>query len=263
MAKRIRSWNKSKYEQYIKMGRGQGEGPAYLPWISIHDFSSRGIVSRIAGYKTKRIHHFLSRNELNYFFLLEWSDKVLDIREQFPLIDMELATDIARQIGVGYPRDNITGFPYTLTCDFMVTTKEGLRARTVKRASDLNDKRTLEKLEIERRYWQCIGIDWKIVTEKEIPEQKCLNIEWLYTAAEIPEYLASYQLRTELLSELYADIPVYVATKRFEMRNGFPAGSGIRLLKNMLWHKEIACDMSIPLATMLLGNGKAENTWLK
>ena len=83
MAKRIRSWNKSKYEQYIRMGRGQGEGPAYLPCISIHDFLSRGIVSRIAGYKTKRIHHFLSRNELNYFFLLEWSGKVLDIRNSF------------------------------------------------------------------------------------------------------------------------------------------------------------------------------------
>ncbi len=95
------------------MGRGQGEGPAYLPCISIHDFLSRGIVSRIAGYKTKRIHHFLSRNELNYFFLLEWSGKVLNIREQFPLIDMELATAIVRQIGVSYPSDNITVFPYT------------------------------------------------------------------------------------------------------------------------------------------------------
>ena len=47
------------------------------------------------------------------------------------------------------------------------------------------------------------------------------------------------------------------------MRNGFPVGSGIRRLKNMLWHKEIACDMSMPLAVMVFGNGEAGNTWLK
>ena len=170
MAKRTRSWNRAKYEQYIKAGRGQGEGSSYLPWVSVHDFSSRGIVSRIASHKTKRVHHFLSRNELYYFFLLEWSDKVLDIREQFSLSDVELAADIAQKSGIEYPRDNISGFPYVLTCDFMITTVNGLKARTVKCAAELQNQRTVEKLEIERRYWKHVGVDWKIVTEHEIPK---------------------------------------------------------------------------------------------
>jgi len=248
MAKRMRSWNSSKYENYIKTGRGQGEGSAYLPWVSINDFSSLGMVSRIAGHKSKRVHHFLSRNELNYFFLLEWSDKVLDIREQFPLFDVELATDIAHKIGISYPRDNVSGFPYILTCDFMITTMDGLKARTIKCASELQNKRTLEKLEIERRYWECMGIDWKIVTENEIPRQKCLNIEWLYTSAEIPDYLANQHLRTELLGKINSGIPIMEAVENLDDQNGLPHGSGILLLKNLLWHKELGCDMKVPLA---------------
>lgn len=35
-------------------------------------------------------------------------------------------------------------------------------------ASDLEKKKTLERLEIERRYWIAKGIDWGIVTQKEI-----------------------------------------------------------------------------------------------
>lgn len=254
MAKRMRSWNRAKYEQYIKAGRGQGEGSSYLPWVSVHDFSSLGIVSRIAGHKTSRVHHFLSRNELNYFFLLEWSDNVLDIREQFPLSDVELAADIAQKTGIKYPRDNISGFPYVLTCDFMITTADGLKARTVKCASELQNQRTVEKLEIERRYWECAGIDWKIVTEHEIPNQKCRNIEWLYVSADIPEYLSNNQIRQELLYQVNSVVPMTAAVETIDNRYGLPPGSGLRLLKNMIWHKELACDMERPLATAIFGD---------
>jgi len=167
MAKRVRTWDKAKYERYLKERRGQGEGSSYRPWISVHDFSSLGTISRIAGHKTGRIHHFLSRNELNYFYLLEWSDKVLDIREQYPLLDVTFAADIARRAGISYPRDNVSGFPYVLTCDFMVTTQEGLRARTIKCTTDLRNPRTVEKLEIERRYWAYQGVDCIMQAMKE------------------------------------------------------------------------------------------------
>jgi hypothetical protein len=144
MAKHQRVWNQCKYEAYLKSGRGQGEGATYLPWISIHDFSSRGLSSRVLSYKTNRVHHFLSRNELRFFYILEWSENVLDIREQYPMLDVELATDIAERANIRYPRDNISGFPYIMTCDFMITTTNGLKARTVKSVSDLKNKRTLE-----------------------------------------------------------------------------------------------------------------------
>lgn len=81
MAKHLRQWDRAKYERYLSEGRGFGEGKDYKPWILVQDFSSQGTVSRISVYKSGRIHHFMSRNELYYFYILEWSDNVLDIRE--------------------------------------------------------------------------------------------------------------------------------------------------------------------------------------
>ena len=104
MPKHIRSWNKNKFEQKLSIGCGLGEGKEYKPWITIQDFSSQGMVSRVRSHKTGRVQHFLSRNELYYFYALEWSDKVLDIREQFPLLDIELAMDIAKKSGIKYVR---------------------------------------------------------------------------------------------------------------------------------------------------------------
>jgi len=252
MAKRSRAWNKSIYERFLKEGRGQDEGPSYRPWISVHDFSSQGTVSRIAGHKTGRVHHFLSRNELNYFYQLEWSDKVLDIREQYPLFDIALAADIARRAGISYPRDNVSGFPYVMTCDFMITTREGLKARTVKHTTELSNPRTIEKLEIERRYWASQDIDWRIVTEREIPVRMCRNIAWLYTSAVLPAELDYAELKQGMLYLFETEMVPSEAVKHFDNCFGLPSGSGLRLLKHLIWTKEISCDMKVDLSALLM-----------
>ena len=247
MSKHRRSWHQAQYDQYLRAGRGQGEGQAYLPWIVVQDFSSHGTVSRIFSYKTNRVHHFLSRSELSFFYLLEWSEQVLDIREQFPLLDVELATDVAQRAGIRYPRDSISGFPYIMTCDFMITTEHGLKARTIKNTSDLKNNRTLEKLEIERRYWDVLGIDWRIVTEHEIDFQKAKHIEWLYTAAILPKHLADRQYREAILDRL-ENASIQQTATWFDEEYGCPVGSGLYLIKHLMWHKEINCEMDIGYA---------------
>jgi len=255
MAKRARSWNKAVYERYLKSGRGQGEGSSYLPWVSVHDFSSKGTISRVAGRKTGRIHHFLSRNELNYFFLLEWSDKALDIREQFPLSNIAMAVDIARCAGISYPRDNVSGFPYVLTCDFMITTPDGRKARTIKCSTELQNRRTVEKLEIERRYWAAQGIDWAIVTEHEIPLQKCRNIEQLYTSAVLPDHLAAPELQQCMLGLLREGLSPARLVKGFDALYGLMPGSGLCILKHLIWTKQITYDMNASLPAKFSSNG--------
>jgi hypothetical protein len=179
MAKHNRKWNQCTYKRYISEGRGQGDGKDYKPWIRVQDFSSRGTISRIYGFKTGRVHHLLSNHEKYYFYLMEWSEKVIDIREQFPLSDVKMAINIAESAGIRYPADRISGYPYVMTCDFMLTTSLGCKARTIKQVSELSNKRVIEKLEIERRYWNRLGIDWKLVTDRDIDVPKAQAIEWV------------------------------------------------------------------------------------
>lgn len=244
MAKRHRTWNEQKYRRYIKEGRGQGTLSAYKPWIMIHDFPSLGMVSRVLGSTTGRIHHLLSNMELSYFYILDWSDKVCDIREQYPLLDIAAVLEIADKAGIRYPFDNQSGFPYVLTSDFLITTPNGEMARSIKKKKDLDNPRVREKLEIERRYWAKYGVDWKLVTEDEINQQKARNIEWLFQASGLPETFGNLDFFEECLScfeDIYfrTDYSILIVAKEVEHRCQLDAGMGIRVFQYLVQSKRI------------------------
>lgn len=169
-----------KQQKWIEEKRGQGELADYKPWIKISDISSSGRSHRIFGHKTRRTHHLMSDLELATFLILEWSPNVTDIREQFPL-KHEDTQQLANLIKVKHP--NIRGELHVMTSDFYVITSAFSKnqfALQAKYSKDLNNPRVIEKLEIERQYWQSKDIPWQIVTEKDIPLEVQNNIKWLY-----------------------------------------------------------------------------------
>ena len=89
LAKRSNDWSKQKLDNFLKDGRGKGEGKDYKPWFTIQDFPSMGRCSRLLGWKSKRVHQLFSDIETRFFYLMEWEDSVVDIRECFPLLDLD------------------------------------------------------------------------------------------------------------------------------------------------------------------------------
>jgi len=248
MSKHHRVWNANVYENYVRESRGCGSGSDYTPWIHVQDFASCGVVSRVKGRTTGRVHHLMSNNELAYFYILDWSDTVMDIREQYPLSDLECAVNIAAQAGIKYPTDKVSGYPYILTCDFMISTAEGLKARTVKMSTELGKPRTLEKLEIERRYWLAQGIDWKIVTEWNISFQKARNIEWLYTAQNFCKSRELTQARYMLLQLLLnGKYSIFEAVQMVEGEYILNPGMGLQMFKQLVLDRKITIDLNEPL----------------
>ncbi len=250
MPKHHRIWNASVYDDYVRKGRGRGDGSGYAPWIYIQDFASRGVVSRVKGRTTGRVHHLMSNNELAYFYILDWSDNVTDIREQYPLLDLDCAIKVAGQAGIRYPVDKVSGYPYVLTCDFMIMTSGGFKARTIKQTAELSNSRTLEKLEIERRYWMTQGVDWKIVTEREIPFQKAKNIEWMYTTDQ-KSYTPSHsftQAQETLQQLLQSDnCSILDAMLIVEKAYSLHSGMGIQLFKRLVLDRAIEINLDEPI----------------
>ena len=179
MAKRTNRWTEDKIVRYYVEGRGNGELSNYKPWLTIQDVPSTGRVHRLKGWKTNRIHHLLSDLERDYFYLLDWTEDVIDIREQYPL-DREKTVQIAEKKQINHPVDSTTRTPIVCTTDFLVTIRKGKEilhiARTIKPHEKLNDKRVIEKFEIERQYWADSNVDWGIVTELDLPKETCKNI---------------------------------------------------------------------------------------
>ena len=246
MGKRRPSWDYQHYIRYLKEGRGQGTGADYRPWICIHDFPSRGVSARVPGRTTGRIHHLLSRNEEYYFYILDADPDVLDIREQFPLRLTE-TMEISRRLNIRHPWKG--SFPFVVTTDFLVTRTDGLHARTVKCSDELEKPRVIEKFTIEHAYWKAHGIDWKIVTEKQISRDRALNCQWLYSGeapeniipdpAALKEALASLLELTDEDGLLPAD-----CIRPFEDSFRLPAGSAVALYKSLIINASISPDMS-------------------
>jgi hypothetical protein len=82
MAKRKRVINERVIKQRMKEGRGQGRSADYQPWLHIQDVPSLELATRIKGWETGSCNHFLSKLEWHYFYILEWSPVVCDIRDQ-------------------------------------------------------------------------------------------------------------------------------------------------------------------------------------
>jgi len=265
-----RNWTRNKFERYIREGRGQGQGESYKPWITIQDFPSQGRSARCPGWKTNRVHHFLSDHERRLFYLFEWSDTVTDIREQFPLLDLDKAMSIATDMEIKYPTDLTSGTPYVLTTDFMLTVnqlgKSVQIARTVKPAKDLEKKSVVDKLELERRYYASQNIDWGIVTEKEIPRLLAENVEWIHTAYRLEPTTEMNVLELRSLFKILkfrlskSNETINQVTTALDREMNIEPGTSLYLFKHLLARKEILMDMltqkisGCPSTQAILGN---------
>lgn len=245
MGKKRSSWDYQHYLRYLKEGRGQGTGPDYKPWIYIHDFPSRGISARIPGKTTGRIHHLLSRNEEYYFYILDSDPSVLDIREQFPL-RLNETMELARSLNIRHPWKG--SFPFVMTTDFLITKEDGLHARTVKCSDELDNPRVVEKFTIEHAFWSRTGIDWKIVTEKQIDRNTALNLQWLHSGEKPETLIPDPQIRTTVyhtllsLTDSSGKLPAGCIAS-VEDSFCLPPGCAISLYKSMILNGTICPDL--------------------
>lgn len=255
MAKRssVGLFNKDKLHRYLQEGRGSGEGSNYKPWLTVQDFPSMGRCSRLLGHKTKRIHHFFSDAETRFFYLLEWEESVADIRETFPLLDIEDVIKDKDDLRLDLFKDKESGMPYILTTSFLITIKENGKyryvARSIKAASELDKKISIEKYEILKRYWQGKGIDWGIITNKEIHLVKAKNIEWVHNSLYFINERGFSDAEVKEMGGLLIDsmminnLPLRVVMINFDKDYNLSQGSALYIFKYLIASKKIVVDM--------------------
>jgi hypothetical protein len=238
-----------KNAKWIKEGRGAGHGDNYLPWLTVRDLASRGRSQRVFGHKSLRTHHLLSDLELAVFLILEWRTTTTDIREQFPL-RFEDTLSLAKKAGIKHPQ--VQGINQIMSSDFLVNTSDSSRpkfALQAKYAKDLQDARTVEKLELERRYWQSKSVPWQIVTEKEISPIVFQNINWLFPAQrdvvddkQLVERIDFYQ---HMMKE-NSDLKVIDVTRKLDMAYNMEMGESLLELRQLMAKRYFKFDIFIP-----------------
>lgn len=257
MAKRTRKLN---IDKLIKEGRGTGVGEAYRPWIKIQDVPSLGRSARLKGIKTGRQHEFLSDMEKNYFYILEYSHSVTDIREQYPLLPIEETLTIANELGIEHPKNPKNGENIVMTTDFLITNEVQGKvtniARTVKAKDMLINKRVIEKFEIERVYWERREIDWGIVTDEEIDKVLAKNISFFHGYYNIDRLDSFVDIDKTELEDLVLEYikrivdinsSIREVSSLFDKDMNLQKGTGIAIFKHLLAKKIIFTNLLEPI----------------
>lgn len=248
MSRAPRFFTQEQISKRIKDGRGQGMGKDYQPWLTIQDVPSRGVSHRIYSHKTQRVHHLLSNLELYVFLILDWSSSVQDIREQFPL-NIDDTREICLEHGLRHP--SIQGSEQVMSSDFMIDTNDKNKPQfliQVKPLKELLKERTIEKLEIERRYWELKEIPWSIVTEQNIPITARKNLEWL--SPFIAEHLDP-DIWDKLHSIFYyfskkPGISIIKLCKEVDIQERTTAGTTLQYLRTLIANRSIKFDIQQP-----------------
>lgn len=196
-------------ERY-KEGFGNGDGVGYKAWIGVGSFPNKGITHRQVGRLTGRHHQLFSNHELKAFLAVQRLAKVVDIREQFPLWPLEETEKLAAELGVLHPGFNMSN-PQVMTTDLFLTLRDGSHeAIAVKPSSELSSLRTLEKLEIERKYWMARSVPWSIVTEKQIPADLAHNLTYVDECYDINRVICETHSMSQIEMHIFD-----VLTKRY------------------------------------------------
>lgn len=237
-------------ETKAKRKWGEGEGENYHGWFSASSISLISPKDRIYGMKVNRIHLLVSTLERDYFYQLNFSDSVKDIREQYPL-KRNITMAIAKEYGIRH----IVKEPYTT--DFYIIKSNGQPiARTLKYVKDLNeDARSIqEKFAIEQHYYADLGVDWKVVTEEDFDRtlsrhiadcNNCIDLSYYDKRFfDFEFYKDSIYALIDLLYK-YSGTELVEIMKRYSsdinLTDGF--ANAYNIVKHMIVHKIIRIDM--------------------
>lgn len=240
------------YNRALKNKYGIGEFEFYKPWLRVQDVKSSGVRSQVTGIKTKRLHHMLSSIETSFFYLAEFSDSVVDIREQFPLLPINLTIKIAKTLDIKHPTHPKTKEPIVITTDFLLTREiDGAKtyeAFSIKPESESGKLRVLEKVEIERVWWELLGIKFSYFTGNTTTQIQSKNINWATHIIRSNRHKFSEEI---MLSSLYLiEIGVVFIKdicESFVLHLGVERQNALELLRCLIGYKYIQVDLSATL----------------
>lgn len=253
----IKEWKDSTLKRFIQEGRGVGDGKNYKPWLQVQDVKSRGRSTRIFSQKTQRVMHLLSDLQLHYYYLLEFDEAVIDIREHYLLLDLHeqnLPFDAKLQKKLFNAKTNV---PHVFTTTFYVTKVNAkgepyYEARVIKSSSELDKPATIERLQIIYSYFNKKEIDFGIVTEKDINKQMALNIGWVMTAFDLSDFPEIETIQHYLRADLFKLFKVQGMTftrafARLEKTYQLMDGSGLTFFKHLLATKQLSMNLNNPI----------------
>lgn len=250
------SVKKAASNQKVAAALATKEGADYSPFVRADRFASRGMVRRVYLHKTKRVHHLLSEGEYRAFLKFAFDERVIDIREQYPL-PVTATLEAANVLGIVHPCATRGRIALVMSVDLMVTMNDGTNvAYDYKPADGLRNPRTVAKFEIVRKACQNLGIQHHLLTEESLPIEECRNLERLLDGQPIPgeeHHLMPWD--KDVLSRLArvgkSEKILWVVCQQIDAALGLEAGGAIKSVHRLAYQRKLKLTLSRSKLTLL------------
>lgn len=187
MAAAEQSLSEQRIALFRKEGRGTGQGSAYVPGRALRDMPGAGRLHRFVCSRCGVRQIVLPSDvELAAFLLEYWDPLTSDLREHFPILEVDRTIRIAELLDVRHPalRD---GSPTILMTSLMLSKHSagGHRQLAVDVVSSLEAQRSpSDANQIKREYWRRLGIDHRIEYSSGLNSYKAMHMNSLFNVAE-------------------------------------------------------------------------------
>ncbi|WP_448227965.1 TnsA endonuclease N-terminal domain-containing protein [Pseudoxanthomonas mexicana] len=242
-------------QKWVAQGFGQGEGDSYRPWAKVRDVPSLGRCTRIVALRHKRIHHLYSDVETGHFLQADFAPGVTEVREQFALLPRDETIEIAAELGLRHPTYPGTQVHIVMTSDLCVLRERqvgGPFVLCVKRDEALQPKadglkRTLEKLLIEKCYWDRRSVTWRLVSQQHFDATLVRNLALLRPSGKLwrskdgNERAAQFAER--VLSSEWREFPM----RQLLEATGWSEQQAFETLGHAIWRRLLPVDLTHPL----------------
>jgi hypothetical protein len=132
----------------------------------------------------------------------------------------------------------------------------------VKTSSDLSNSRTIEKLELERRYWALKEVPWYLLTEKQIPKTVTMNIAWLYPAQLVLDVLENTLNLATLYLNFFLQHPTLQISQvamMLDQAYSLAPGESLQKIRSLLALRVFLFDIRKPWSALTVGELRASS----
>jgi hypothetical protein len=183
----------------------------YVPYIRVGRLTSLAKATLWNSRKIKRTLHLLSQGELARAIMLERQPDVIGIFEQFWL-DPDVTVSLAKRFGIRHPKIFKENGKYLkppkiaeMTSDLVVwrVNEQGfVHTEVYSCKPDIYklSKRDVDKLKLEKAYWESYGADWFLVSDKDYAKAQISSCKFLYhfvdfsiSARELTEFTSTFK----------------------------------------------------------------------
>ncbi|MDQ1812860.1 TnsA endonuclease N-terminal domain-containing protein [Massilia sp. CCM 9210] len=274
----------------IQLGHGMGHGSRYLPWLILRRKNPSPYSNQVASSMPPlgRAAYYFSRGEYHTALLLLWLG-VRDLREQFPLWPIahphpldgapgaaSVTTrpwsrgllDIAREAGIDHGQEIGTGVPYVASLDLLATVPlpggyalAGFSSKPITEPDEEVKWRTLERLELERRYAAGIGCTYFVSSSALVPLLTAGQLEWWLDASTLhcaPRLIAHADTFAQHINACL-DLPINETVIHAAQALRLPNDEAWLLFRHCAWTQSIDVDPSKRILTShpILAGGRA------